>query len=174
MKKILVILLACLLLIGCQKKPLNEEQQFIKDYGLSCREDDIAIRNIKDEKDLLEQVTNGTHMVLLAHPDDELKTLAGTLATSSAHFASMYIYYYDRELVDEQLAKKIYQQGTPYFEEGYLEGEPLAVFFVKQGEVTDVWVYSELASLDEAAVTEKVNDTLEEILRDLAPGCNEC
>ncbi len=172
MKKVIILLAALLLITGCT--PKSEEGKFIKEYGLDCKETDIAIRYIADEKDLLKQVSNGTHMVLLAHPDEDQKQLVSLLAQTSGHFASVFIYYYDRAEVSDSVVQQLFETAVPYASAQQLSNEKLIVFYVKEGETVSYTVFSEMAGKDEQTLVDEINETLNDMLRDLAPGCNEC
>ncbi|MBR0385424.1 MAG: membrane lipoprotein lipid attachment site-containing protein [Erysipelotrichaceae bacterium] len=170
MKRLLLILLAVFMLTGCGK--LSDEQRFAKEYGLDDP-GDLAVRYIADKKELLEELVNGTRVILISHPDEEINEDVRTIVKNSSNFSGVYVYYFDRQKVDDELEQQIWQTATPYISEDYMQGEKLLVYFRKYGEIFDYLTGSDIKKLD-ISLTEKVNNTLNEMLKDLRPGCNEC
>ena len=141
MKRILTVLAVVVLLAGCTKHVVYvETDPFAQAYetagGISGRLDDA--------EDIKEKLTNGTHVVLFAHPDEDDKPIVQQLAKAVKDYGGMVIYYYDMEDVDSRLAGEIQDLMTPWISEGYFnEGKPV-IYMIKDGELVDcIYSYSE-------------------------------
>lgn len=172
MKKLLLILLAVLLLAGCQNGGNTDEEKFRKEYGLKTNKQ-IYVRYAENEKDLLEQVCNGTHVILLAHPDESVNDFVSDLVDICGNFQGLYVYYYDLDKVTDGLAASLYEKATPYCDPGYLNDASMVIYLVKGGETVNYMTDSDMRSAD-PSFGDVLNDALTDMLNGPQPGCLEC
>ena len=128
MKKIMILLAVLLLLAGCSGNTKKPDNDFSELYGVNG--DSVVF--LTGREDIMEKLTNGTHVVLFAHPDDDQKKIVRDLVELTKQYAGVRIYYYDLNDVSEKLGNDIHQLLTPHISSWYFDGsEP--VIYMKRG-----------------------------------------
>ena len=138
-RKYRIILLCIFMLTGCVSKKTDTFEQ---EYGVSG----IDAVELKDSDDVMEKMTNGTHVVLFAHPDEDQKKVIEVLAEAVKQYAGVRIYYYDLDKVQNKLGGDIIEMTTPWISNYPFSMGPV-IYFIRNGEVVD-WQCGKEAVLD--------------------------
>ena len=163
MKKLIVILAVLLVISGCRKPDVPEADEFARDYET---EEGIG-RALEDAGDIMEKLTNGTHVVLFAHPDDDDKPIVQKLAAAVKEYSGMAVYYYDMEKVDDKLTNEIHGRITPWNSMGYFDTDKPVIFFIGNCELVDY-----ICSFDEEETYVKsINNALKVMADNKKPAC---
>ena len=162
MKKILILLAAVLLLAGCSGNDKKTENDFSELYGVNG--DSVVF--LADRDDIMDQLQNGTHVVLFAHPDDDQKKIVKDLVELTKQYAGVRIYYYDLNDVSEKLGNDIHQLLTPHISSWYFDGSEPVIYMIRNGElVQGFWSYSDNSS-------DGWKEAMDIMTKDTKPACS--
>lgn len=155
-KTVIVLVMIIFLLGGCQKK--SDAQRFSSEFEVSQNNTAHYVQNFDD---LLYQLKNGTHAVLIAEGNTDVNKAVKVLVEEIGKYPGMVIYYYDKVDIKDNLKQRI-TELIPFSE--YDIKNPV-LFMVKEGETIDV-----LNNWDSAILSE----LLESMAKDVKPGCDDC
>ena len=140
MKKLVMLLSVLLLLAGCDGNNKKPENDFSELYGVNG--DSVVF--LTGREDIMEKLTNGTHVVLFAHPDDDQKEIVKDLVELTSQYAGVRVYYYDLNDVGEKLGNDIHEMLTPHISTWYFDGSEPVIYMIRNGElVQGFWSYSD-------------------------------
>ena len=163
MKRLIAVLAVLLLLTGCKGPDKPETDTFARDYET---EQGIG-RLLEDAGDIMEKLTNGTHVVLFAHPDADDKPIVQKLAAAVKEYSGMAVYYYDIENVDDKLANDIHGRITPWISIGYFDTDKPVMFFIGNGELVDYIYFFD----SEETYVKTIDDALKVMAENKKPAC---
>jgi hypothetical protein len=155
------------ILPGCQKKEAGDSEKFIKEFSLKSEDfsgDTLNVSYLKEEE-IMEVLTNGTHVVLFAHAGKMVNEDVALLADLVSQYEGMRIYYFDIEKVDKSLANEIVSAATPMISYLPFEDNDEIIYFVKDGEIYR-YVYDNYGNVED------YKDALDVLADYKKPGCS--
>lgn len=175
MKKLFALMAVLVLLAGCKPAlPLSDSEQFIIDFELSSEEladRSLNVSYLSEFDELKREMSNGTHIVLLASGDQSVRDIIFQLAVSSLNYPAVRIYFYKFNALSAQQIEELKEEMTP-FDSEFSPSNP-TIYFIKNAEIIG-WHNQLTLNLSSSSYDALFSQYFQELTTSKQPGCDDC